>query len=141
MSQIPATDTNPLRRMRKIELLNQYYGIGVQPEPMAVTNGAPAPTVLNRISVEAQEQSKMMTETAESAKREVTALMQELQLNILHQTHLMQSEDKAKSGQILKQLQEKQQQLMTQLQKSQHDITPDQLSMLVQGMDVKDEQN
>jgi hypothetical protein len=41
-----AADSNPLRRMRKKELLNQYYGIEVQPVSTAVTNGPSEPPPL-----------------------------------------------------------------------------------------------
>jgi len=76
-----------------------------------------------------EEQNKMLTDSADSARREVPQLMQELQLNILQQTHLMQAGEKAKSSAILQQMQGKQQQLMAQLQLAQHAIT---LNMLVQ---------
>lgn len=55
--------------------------------------------------------------------------VQELQLNILQQTHLMQAGEKVKSSVLLQQLQTKQQQLMGQLQQAQHLLT---LNMLIQ---------
>ena len=55
--------------------------------------------------------------------------MQELQLNILQQTHLMQAGERVKSSLILQQLQTKQQQLTAQLQLAQHALT---LNMLIQ---------
>jgi forkhead box protein P len=70
-----------------------------------------------------QEQSKMLSDSADSARREVPQLMQELQLNILQQSHIMQTGEKAKSSQQLHQLQGKQQQLVAQLQFAQHAIT------------------
>jgi hypothetical protein len=70
-----------------------------------------------------QEQNRLLTDSAEGAKREVPHLMQELQLNILQQSHIMQSGEKAKSSQQLHQLQSKQQQLVAQLQFAQHAIT------------------
>merc|ERR1719483_1495973 len=76
-----------------------------------------------------EEQNKMLTDSADSARREVPQLVQELQLNILQQTHLMQQGEKPKSSAILQQMQSKQQQLMAQLQLAQHAIT---LNMLVQ---------
>ena len=72
----------------------------------------------------------MLTDSADSARREVPQLVQELQLNILQQTHLMQQGEKPKSSAILQQMQSKQQQLMAQLQLAQHAIT---LNMLVQN--------
>merc|ERR1719347_2224800 len=77
-----------------------------------------------------EEQNKMLTDSADSARREVPQLVQELQLNILQQTHLMQQGEKPKSSAILQQMQSKQQQLMAQLQLAQHAIT---LNMLVQN--------
>merc|ERR1719443_2726306 len=77
-----------------------------------------------------EEQNKMLTDSADSARREVPQLVQELQLNILQHTHLMQQGEKPKSSAILQQMQSKQQQLMAQLQLAQHAIT---LNMLVQG--------
>lgn len=56
-------------------------------------------------------------------------ILQELQLNILQQTHLMQAGERAKSSPILQQLQTKQQQLTAQLQLAQHALT---LNMLIQ---------
>ena len=55
--------------------------------------------------------------------------LQELQLNILQQTHLMQAGERVKSSLILQQLQTKQQQLTAQLQLAQHALT---LNMLIQ---------
>ena len=70
----------------------------------------------------------------ESGRREpgVPQLMQELQLNVLQQTHLMQAGEKVKSSLILQQLQSKQQQLMAQIQLAQHALT---LNMLLQSRD------
>ena len=79
----------------------------------------------------------MLTDSADSARREVPQLMQELQLNILQQTHLMQQGEKAKSSAILQQMQTKQQQLMAQLQIAQHAIT---LNMLMQNQGSKPEE-
>merc|ERR1712083_893872 len=45
-----------------------------------------------------EEQNKMLTDSADSARREVPQLVQELQLNILQQTHLMQQGEKPKSS-------------------------------------------
>merc|ERR1719402_546480 len=49
-----AADSNPLRRMRKKELLNQYYGIEVQVQPptSALTNGpsSVAPPVVTQVN-------------------------------------------------------------------------------------------
>lgn len=84
-----------------------------------------------------EEQNKMLTDSADSARREVPQLMQELQLNILQQTHLMQQGEKAKSSAILQQMQSKQQQLMAQLQLAQHAIT---LNMLMQNQGGKQEE-
>ena len=56
-------------------------------------------------------------------------ILQELQLNILQQTHLMQAGERAKSSPILQQLQTKQQQLTAQLQLAQHALA---LNMLIQ---------
>merc|ERR1719189_942824 len=78
--------------------------------------------------VKQEEQNKMLTDGLDSARREVPQLMQELQLNILQQTHLMQAGEKVKSS-VLQQLQTKQQQLMGQLQQAQHLLT---LNMLIQ---------
>ena len=65
-------------------------------------------------------------------------MLQELQLNILQQTHMMQAGEKAKSSMILQQLQTKQQQLMAQLQLAQHALT---LNMLIQtNKNVEQEQ-
>lgn len=90
-----------------------------------------------------EEQNKMLTDSADSARREVPQLMQDLQLNILQQSHLMQQGEKAKSSPILQQMQNKQQQLMAQLQLAQHAIT---LNMLManrggKGSDVKNERD
>jgi len=84
-----------------------------------------------------EEQNKMLTDSADSARREVPQLVQELQLNILQQTHLMQQGEKPKSSAILQQMQSKQQQLMAQLQLAQHAIT---LNMLVQNQGGKNEE-
>ena len=75
----------------------------------------------------------MMTEE-KPGRREpgVPQLMQELQLNVLQQTHLMQAGEKVKSSLILQQLQSKQQQLMAQIQLAQHALT---LNMLLQSRD------
>ena len=62
----------------------------------------------------------------------VPQLMQELQLNVLQQTHLMQAGEKVKTSLILQQLQSKQQQLMAQIQLAQHALT---LNMLLQSRD------
>lgn len=79
----------------------------------------------------------MLTDSADSARREVPQLIQELQLNILQQSHLMQQGEKAKSSAILQQMQSKQQQLMAQLQLAQHAIT---LNMLMQNQGGKPEE-
>jgi len=84
-----------------------------------------------------EEQSKMLTEGLDSARREVPQLMQELQLNILQQTHLMQAGERSKSSPILQQLQTKQQQLTAQLQLAQHALT---LNMLIQTNGSKESQ-
>jgi len=76
-----------------------------------------------------EEQSKILVDSAEGARREVPQLMQELQLNILQQSHLLQSGETPKSSQQLHQLQGKQQQLVAQLQFAQHAMT---LAMLSQ---------
>ena len=65
----------------------------------------------------------------------VPQLMQELQLNVLQQTHLMQAGEKVKSSLILQQLQSKQQQLMAQIQLAQHALT---LNMLLQSRESKE---
>lgn len=75
-----------------------------------------------------EEQNKMLTDSADSARREVPQLMQELQLNMLQQGHLIQQGEKTKSSPLLQQMQGKQQQLMAQLQLAQHAIT---LNMLM----------
>merc|ERR1719195_2395075 len=72
--------------------------------------------------VKQEEQNKMLTDGLDSARREVPQLMQELQLNILQQTHLMQAGEKVKSSVL-------QQQLGGQLQQAQHLLT---LNMLIQ---------
>merc|ERR1719412_1064071 len=82
--------------------------------------------------VKQEEQNKMLTDGLDSARREVPQLMQELQLNILQQTHLMQAGEKVKSSLILQHLQTKQQQLMAQIQLAQHALT---LNMLLQSRD------
>ena len=78
-----------------------------------------------------------MTEEKAGARREpgVPQLMQELQLNVLQQTHLMQAGEKVKSSLILQQLQSKQQQLMAQIQLAQHALT---LNMLLQSRESKE---
>jgi len=87
---------------------------------------------------EQQEQSKILVDSAEGAKRELPQLMQELQLNILQQSHLLQAGETPKSSQQLHQLQSKQQQLVGQLQFAQHAIT---LAMLAHKQEEEQSEN
>lgn len=63
---------------------------------------------------------------------------QELQLNILQQSHLLQAGETPKSSQQLHQLQSKQQQLVGQLQFAQHAIT---LAMLAHKQEEEQSEN
>jgi len=113
----PAHAFQQAEQMMRSQLRSQMQAMG--PDQMQVLQS------LQHMAGKKQkeEQNKMLADSAEGARREVPQLMQELQLNILQQSQLLQAGETAKSSGQLHQLQTKQQQLVAQLQFAQHAIT------------------